>query len=193
MRSHHSAPSLHHQRPTHFLQQPQHTLGGGAAGVAASGETGGAGASPSSQDRAPPLTSNRLRPTRQKTKNAVANISTSGEVCFLLLLLLLLPQVCLEFLKVRGGEERVVDVMRISSDGQRVVVYTPGLSKQEGVAVGAGPPPLPTKVRYLITGTQNSCLGISPCVCDCLVFIVFSPPEMGKFEGVERTDILEAH
>ena len=35
----------------------------------------------------------------------------------------------MEFLKVRRGEERVVEVMRVSGDGQRVVIYTPGLSR----------------------------------------------------------------
>ena len=38
-------------------------------------------------------------------------------------------EVCMEFLKVRRGEERVVEVMRVSGDGQRVVIYTPGLSR----------------------------------------------------------------
>ena len=38
-------------------------------------------------------------------------------------------EVCMEFLKVRRGEEQVVEVMRVSGDGQRVVIYTPGLSR----------------------------------------------------------------
>ena len=38
-------------------------------------------------------------------------------------------EVCMEFLKVRRGEELVVEVMRVSGDGQRVVIYTPGLSR----------------------------------------------------------------
>ena len=36
---------------------------------------------------------------------------------------------CMEFLKVRRGEEQVVEVMRVSGDGQRVVIYTPGSSR----------------------------------------------------------------
>jgi polo-like kinase 4 len=119
MRSHHSdpPPSLH-QRPTHFLEQRE-----AAAGPVSR---------PGIEGMVAPLSSTRLRPTRQKTKNAVANISGSGEVC-------------LEFLKTRGGEERVVDVMRISADGQRVVVYTPGQSRAEGVPVGTAPAPIPGK------------------------------------------------
>jgi len=76
-----------------------------------------------------PLSSLRLRPTRQKTKNAVANILHNGEVC-------------LEFIKNKKGEERVMDVMRISSDGQRVVVYHPG-GRADGVKVTNSPTPIP--------------------------------------------------
>jgi len=105
MRSHYSEPSLHHA--------PAPQQGGIEAMV-------------------PALDSSRLRPTRQKTKNAVANVTASGEVC-------------LEFLKTRRGEERVVEVMRVSGDGQRVVIYTPGASRSEGVVVGDSPPPIPAK------------------------------------------------
>merc|ERR1719319_1704007 len=47
------------------------------------------------EDVVAPINSVRLRPTRQKTKNAVANILPNGEVC-------------LEFIKNRGGEEKVM-------------------------------------------------------------------------------------
>jgi len=81
---------------------------------------------------APRLTSNRLRPTRQKTKNVIANISSGGEVC-------------LEFVKLRRGEEKVVEVMRISTDGDRIVVYSPGESgRGEGVILGQTPPAIPS-------------------------------------------------
>lgn len=55
----------------------------------------------------PPLSTRRLKATRQRTKNAVCSILDQGEVC-------------LEFIKMRNGGERVVDVCRISSDGMRV-------------------------------------------------------------------------
>eukprot|EP00090_Calanus_glacialis_P002905 TRINITY_DN12122_c0_g1_i4.p1 TRINITY_DN12122_c0_g1~~TRINITY_DN12122_c0_g1_i4.p1 ORF type:complete len:895 (-),score=358.86 TRINITY_DN12122_c0_g1_i4:158-2842(-) len=81
---------------------------------------------------APRLTSNRLRPTRQKTKNVIANISAGGEVC-------------LEFVKLKRGEEKVVEVMRISTDGDRIVVYSPGDSgRGEGVTLGQTPPAIPS-------------------------------------------------
>jgi len=76
------------------------------------------------------LSSLRLRPTRQKTKNAIANILGNGEVC-------------LEFIKTRRGEERVIDVMRISQDGQRIIVYNPG-GRSEGIGVASAPPPVPS-------------------------------------------------
>ena len=75
----------------------------------------------------PRLTTSRLRTTRQKTKNVVAHISESGEVC-------------LEFIKMKRGEEKVGEVMRISADGDRVVVYNPG----GGVPLGPSPPPMPS-------------------------------------------------
>ena len=56
----------------------------------------------------PALTTDRLKPTRQRTKNAVCSILEQGEVC-------------LEFIRLRNGVERIVDVCRISSDGMRVL------------------------------------------------------------------------
>jgi len=83
------------------------------------------------EDVVAPINSVRLRPTRQKTKNAVANILPNGEVC-------------LEFIKNRGGEEKVMDVLRISTDGLRIAVYHPGGNKNQGVPVTDAPPPIPT-------------------------------------------------
>ena len=55
-----------------------------------------------------PLNTSRLQPTRHRTRNAILSILETGEVCF-------------EFLKKRSrGEEKVVDVCRISADGIRV-------------------------------------------------------------------------
>ena len=75
----------------------------------------------------PRLSSTRLRPTRQRTKNVVANISNTGEVC-------------LEFIKTRRGQEIVSEVMRISGDGDRIVLYTP----EQGTSPASGPPVIPS-------------------------------------------------
>ena len=75
-----SDPSLH--RPTHFLQQPgmgnqaggvkdRHPSDGGGRG----GGEGGGQESKRIEEMVAPLCTARLRPTRQKTKNAVANIT----------------------------------------------------------------------------------------------------------------------
>ena len=42
----------------------------------------------------------------------MANISVNGEVC-------------LEIIKNKRGQEQVTEVIRISGDGERVVIYTP--------------------------------------------------------------------
>lgn len=62
----------------------------------------------------PPFTTERLQPTRHRTKNAVLTLCKSGEVV-------------LEFIKYkpRFREERIVDVCRISSDGHRVLMFQP--------------------------------------------------------------------
>ncbi|KAL2099347.1 hypothetical protein ACEWY4_005827 [Coilia grayii] len=60
----------------------------------------------------PPLCTARLKPIRQKTKNAVVSILESGEVC-------------MELLKGVGPQERVKEVLRISSDGAMVTIYQP--------------------------------------------------------------------
>ncbi|XP_053559615.1 serine/threonine-protein kinase PLK4 isoform X2 [Bombina bombina] len=60
----------------------------------------------------PPLNSDRLKPIRQKTKNAVVSILDTGEVC-------------MEFLKEYNSQERVKEVLRISSDGNLVYIYHP--------------------------------------------------------------------
>lgn len=60
----------------------------------------------------PPINSERLLPTRFKTKTAILSILTFGEVV-------------VELIKSKYNEERVVDVCRISKDGLRIVVYQP--------------------------------------------------------------------
>ena len=54
-----------------------------------------------------PLSTARLKPTRQRTKNAICSILELGEVC-------------MEFIRMRNGAERIVDVCQISGDGMRV-------------------------------------------------------------------------
>ncbi|XP_064608890.1 serine/threonine-protein kinase PLK4-like [Liolophura sinensis] len=74
-----------------------------------------------------PVESVRLRPIRQRTRNAIVNIMENGEIC-------------LEFLRVKDKEERVIEVFHISSDGLQVAVFQPGSSR--GVVVGDKPIPV---------------------------------------------------
>ncbi|XP_035274248.1 serine/threonine-protein kinase PLK4 isoform X2 [Anguilla anguilla] len=60
----------------------------------------------------PALCAVRLKPIRQKTKNAVVSILETGEVC-------------MEMLKGHGSQERVREVLRISCDGSAVTIYQP--------------------------------------------------------------------
>ncbi|XP_014248739.1 serine/threonine-protein kinase PLK4 isoform X2 [Cimex lectularius] len=82
----------------------------------------------------PPLKTNRLQPTRHKTKTAILSLLDNGEVC-------------IELLKRKGGskaEERVVDVCRISNDGLRIAIYKVG-RHGKGIPVAETPPPLPVE------------------------------------------------
>uniref|UniRef100_A0A8C1XZM3 Serine/threonine-protein kinase PLK4 n=1 Tax=Cyprinus carpio TaxID=7962 RepID=A0A8C1XZM3_CYPCA len=79
----------------------------------------------------PPLCAARLKPIRQKTKNAVVSILDSGEVC-------------MELLKGQGAQERVKEVLRISCDGSMVTVYQPNEGK--GFPVLDHPPSPPEDI-----------------------------------------------
>ncbi|XP_060735867.1 serine/threonine-protein kinase PLK4 [Tachysurus vachellii] len=79
----------------------------------------------------PPLCAVRLKPIRQKTKNAVVSILHTGEVC-------------MELLKGQGAQERVKEVLRISSDGSMVTVYQPNQGK--GFPVLDHPPSPPEDI-----------------------------------------------
>lgn len=68
------------------------------------------------KDIVPPLCASRLKPIRQKTKNAVVSILDTGEVC-------------MELLKCQNGQERVREVLRISCDGSMVTIYQPNGGK----------------------------------------------------------------
>ncbi|KAM4542743.1 serine/threonine-protein kinase PLK4 [Odontesthes bonariensis] len=68
------------------------------------------------RDTVPPLCASRLKPIRQKTKNAVVSILDTGEVC-------------MELLKCQNGQERVKEVLQISCDGSMVTIYQPNGGK----------------------------------------------------------------
>ncbi|KAI5741249.1 hypothetical protein M8J76_011793 [Diaphorina citri] len=111
--------------------------------VAGSKRSGGSGSvAPVERIDVPPLSSERLAATRHRTKTAVLSIlEGTGEVC-------------IEFVKKRSGEERVTEVCRISSDGLRVALYTPGGSSR-GVPVRDAPPPLPPGGADLIFSYES--------------------------------------
>ncbi|XP_068228277.1 serine/threonine-protein kinase PLK4 [Palaemon carinicauda] len=92
------------------------------------------------QQQVSPLCSKRLKPIRQRTKNAFMNIMDNGEIC-------------LEFLSSKGGKEKVVDVCRISPDGMRIVLYQPG--NGIGCQPGDSPPPLPEEGADFIFSYEN--------------------------------------
>jgi len=75
-----------------------------------------------------PICSNRLRPIRQRTRNAVVNIMESGDVC-------------LEFVKQKHKEEKVVEVFVISNSGMQISIYQPNNGR--GVTVEDQPVALP--------------------------------------------------
>ncbi|KAE8630388.1 hypothetical protein XENTR_v10000805 [Xenopus tropicalis] len=79
-----------------------------------------------------PLNAERLKPIRQKTKNAVVSILETGEVC-------------MEFLKEQNSQERVKEVLRISCDGNLIYVYHPNEGK--GFPLVERPPSPPENMR----------------------------------------------
>ena len=72
-----------------------------------------------------PLNAQRLKPIRQKTRNAVVSITESNEVC-------------LEFFQQREKQDYVVEVIRISSNGMKITTYIPNGKK--GVLLTSQPP-----------------------------------------------------
>ncbi|XP_030836097.1 serine/threonine-protein kinase PLK4 [Strongylocentrotus purpuratus] len=107
----------------HTRKHEKREGGGGGGGK---GE-GGAGVQ-SLAHLTPPLNATRLRPIRQRTRNAVVSIMLGGEVC-------------LEFLKTKDGQDRVVEVLRISQDGMQVTIYQPNGGK--GFPIMDDPPSPP--------------------------------------------------
>ncbi|XP_031631737.1 serine/threonine-protein kinase PLK4 [Contarinia nasturtii] len=90
----------------------------------------------------PPLNSERLLPTRFKTKTAILSISSLGEVVVELIKY-----------KEKYNEERVVDVCRISKDGLRIVVYQPDAGR--GLKIQDSPPDLPESGADSIYSYEN--------------------------------------
>ncbi|KAK9874680.1 hypothetical protein WA026_005500 [Henosepilachna vigintioctopunctata] len=92
--------------------------------------------------RPQPLCSMRLQPTRHQTKNAILSILEDGEVC-------------VEFIKKRGPlkRETVCEILRISPDGMRIVIYEPEDGK--GASPGASPAPLPKHGVDYIYSLEN--------------------------------------
>ncbi|XP_018571436.1 serine/threonine-protein kinase PLK4 [Anoplophora glabripennis] len=88
------------------------------------------------------LCSKRLLPTRHQTKNAILSILEDGEVC-------------IEFIKKRGQlkREMVCEVMKISSDGLRIILYEPEGGK--GVPPSDKPPILPSQGADKIFSIEN--------------------------------------
>lgn len=89
-----------------------------------------------------PLCSERLLPTRHQTKNAILSILKDGEVC-------------IEFIKKRGSPKRdyVCEVMRISTDGMRIVLYE--IEGGKGVPLGDEPASMPSQGADKIYGLEN--------------------------------------
>ncbi|XP_055322215.1 serine/threonine-protein kinase PLK4 [Sitodiplosis mosellana] len=88
----------------------------------------------------PPLNSERLLPTRFKTKACILSILFLGEVV-------------VELVKSKYNEDRVVDVCRISKDGLRIVVYQPDAGR--GVKIQDTPPDLPESGADSIYSYEN--------------------------------------
>ncbi|XP_031556961.1 serine/threonine-protein kinase PLK4-like [Actinia tenebrosa] len=76
-----------------------------------------------------PLNAERLRPIRQKTRNAVVSILEDCEVC-------------LEFIHQDRGQDIVTEVLRISSNGMKIVVYHP--NGKDGEPLHSEPSPVPS-------------------------------------------------
>ncbi|XP_028894049.2 serine/threonine-protein kinase PLK4 [Zeugodacus cucurbitae] len=77
-----------------------------------------------------PLNTDRLLPTRYKTKNAIMSILTDGVVA-------------LEFIKYKSRlrEDRITDIYWFSKDGMRITIYQPDPGR--GLPISEESPPLP--------------------------------------------------
>ena len=90
------------------------------------------------EDIMEPLSVRRLRPIRQTTRNVVLSILDDETVC-------------LEFIKPKGKEMYVTEVLRISSDGNKITSYN--TNGREGLPLQDTPIPIPgTAVSYAFSG-----------------------------------------
>ena len=122
------------QRPANASEaQQQKSSASGTAAAAAPQQT--------LKQQVSPICSRRLKPIRQRTKNAFLNILENGEVC-------------LEFLRSQGGRETIADVCRILPDGMRIVLYRPAGAANNAASSGA-PPPLPLDGSDAIYAYEN--------------------------------------
>ncbi|CAF0981094.1 unnamed protein product [Didymodactylos carnosus] len=81
------------------------------------------------------LNTQRLRPLRQATRSVIMSILENGEVV-------------LESTRTKGTKKRIIDVFRISTDGNKIISYVP--NSRHGSPIGDYPPPLPKdKGAYL--------------------------------------------
>ena len=78
------------------------------------------------------MNAQRLKPIKQKTRNAVVSITKWNEVC-------------LEFLQQRENQDYVIEVVRISSNGMKITTYFPNGKK--GVLLSLESPPLPANSK----------------------------------------------
>ncbi|RUS79271.1 hypothetical protein EGW08_012958 [Elysia chlorotica] len=97
-----------------------------SSGQASRPEAGGQ--DPHQEQLVAPLNTDRLRPIRQRTKNVVVHILENGEVC-------------VEFIKRKGHEDVVMEVLYISSNGQQMKTFQP--NEGRGAVVSEQPQPLP--------------------------------------------------
>lgn len=90
------------------------------------------------EDIMEPLSVRRLRPIRQKTRNVVLSILEDETVA-------------LEFIKSNGNDAYVTEVLRISSDGNKITSYN--TNGREGVLLQENPLPIPASaVSYAFSG-----------------------------------------
>ncbi|CAF0742300.1 unnamed protein product [Adineta steineri] len=80
------------------------------------------------REKLTPLNTQRLKILRQATKSFIMSIMENGEVV-------------LETMRTKGTKRRIVDVFRVSSDGLRIITYTP--NSRHGSPIGDHPPPIP--------------------------------------------------
>lgn len=84
-----------------------------------------------------PLNCERLKPIRQKTRNAVVSITEDNEVC-------------LEFLQEKENLNYVIEVLRISSNGMKITTYHPDGIHGATLQCHPAPPPSKSKINFYL-------------------------------------------